>query len=143
MDSDDDWIFVSLDLDEFIEPNGIQKIKNLWKPEYDMMYMKGYDSQENLTYEVYSKIHSNDPSIKWVRFVHEIVKKGNLNINDCNICHPGIDIVCYNHMTDRTKNHDYYTLLKTAIKHEPFDVRNNLYLAMEAYEHNEYENYYK
>ena len=143
MDSDDDWIFVSLDLDEFIEPNGIQKIKNLWKPEYDMMYMKGYDSQENLTYEVYSKIHSNNPSIKWVRFVHEIVKKGNLNINDCNICHPGIDIVCYNHMTDRTKNHDYYTLLKTAIKHEPFDVRNNLYLAMEAYEHNEYENYYK
>ena len=147
MTSDDEWIFVSLDLDEFLEPNGIQKIKNLWKAEYDMMYIRGDmynpDGSVNCSGDIYHKIHSSNPNIKWIRFVHELIEKSGTPLDECNIYHPNNDIVHYTHEPDQTKEHEYYTLLKQAHKKEPMDVKNNMYLAWGAYEHQEYENYFK
>lgn len=140
----DNWVMLSLDLDEFLEPNGINKIRNIWNKDYDMMYMRGItrDGDCNGNYQdVYHKCH-NIKDITWIRFVHEITVKIDIPMNEWNINYPK-DIVSYEHRQDKSKVRDYYKLLKKEHEFLPKDITNNMYLSWEAINHGEIEKYFK
>ena len=142
----DDFVFVSLDLDEFIEPDGINKIRLLWDREYDTIELcgksiiidkNGNESVESTSF-VQHKIHSRH--FYWERDVHEIIKRDGINKKDWIICNSPVS---YNHIQDKNKERNYYQLLKNSFQKGDRSSNTLVYLAWEAYEHSDYEDMYK
>lgn len=71
------WVFIALDLDEFMMQNGIEQIRSIWMNYFDTMELHGVSLDESLNIEsttpVNHKVHSAD--FHWVRDVHEIIEK--------------------------------------------------------------------
>lgn len=142
----DDFVFVSLDLDEFIEPDGINKIRLLWDREYDTIELcgksiiidkNGNESVESTSF-VQHKIHSRH--FYWERDVHEIIKRDGINKKDWIICNSPVS---YNHIQDKNKERNYYQLLKNSFQKGDRSSNTLVYLAWEAYEHSDYEDMYR
>lgn len=104
--SDANWVFVSLDLDEFLEENGIQKIKHYWKSSFDT-HILYEDRQGDITYRIH-KVHS-DGNWVWKNKVHEtpvLEDKPNNSLRIANVCS-----ITYIHEQDELKVRPYYALL--------------------------------
>lgn len=136
IDESNKWIMVNLDLDEFLEEKGIELIRVRWKEEYDCMRLSGITPGQS-SQVVFRKIHSSSPSWYWKRRVHETIfrddkKKKDWVIGDSNIS--------YTHVQNTTiKNRNYYELLKKENQERPNDELTLIYLAWEAFLHNENE----
>lgn len=133
----DGWIYVSLDLDEFLEEGGIQKIKDNWSSEYDTYRLTGITAGEDGQY-VDHKVHS-DAEWFWKRNVHEIICLPTKRQKDW-IVGDKINIY-YNHEQDLTKIRDYYYKLLLDYDNNPNDIKTVIYLAWECFNNGEYDKY--
>ena len=142
---DTEWVFVSLDLDEFIEPGGINEIKEKWNSSYDTMEIGvnaiSFDEDGNKYIEstsfVHHKVHSKD--FHWVRDVHEIIEKPGVREDQWSILYT---VITYEHIQDKNKERNYYQLLKNSFNKGDKSSKTLIYLAWEAYEHSDFESVY-
>lgn len=143
LDEIKNWVFVSLDLDEFIEPGGIDNIRSAWDyNKYDTIelavksicfneYGERYIESESY---VHHKVHNW--KFKWVRDIHEIIQLEDKSENDWRIKHTQI---YYDHIQDKQKPRDYYGLLKISYNKGDRSSKTLIYLAWEAFNHNDFE----
>lgn len=135
-----DWVFVSLDLDEFLEEGGIQKLRENWSSEYDTYRLFGATDNEEGQY-VDHKIHSSNPNWVWKRSIHEIISLPNKKQKDWIV---GNTItISYRHIQDKTKDREYYNKILNAYNQDPTDIKTVIYLAWESYNNGLYEDYLK
>lgn len=123
-----DWIFLSLDLDEFLEEGGIEKIRRNWAKEYDTYRLKGITEDEGIQY-VDHRIHSS-ADWKWSRAIHEIISLDGKKQNDWVVGFN--EEISYIHRQDKDKNRDYYTKLLLEYQKNPKDIKTLIYLAWES-----------
>lgn len=137
------WIFVSLDLDEFLEQDGISKIRQYWTP--------GMEDTLELTakipdgsMKIDGKVHSSD-NWKWKRAVHETISLDGKKESDWIVLSPD-EPIYYTHEQDTTKTRDYYNMLKEEnIEENDTDSKTLIYLGWESLLHDKIEdavNYY-
>lgn len=137
---DTEWVFVSLDLDEFIEPGGINEIREKWTNDYDVMELAvnciAPDGSIESTAFVQHKVHNKD--FYWVRDIHEIIQnvvpRENWRILPTSIT--------YKHIQDKNKERNYYQLLKKSFNKGDRTSKTLIYLAWEAYKHSDLEDVY-
>lgn len=134
-----DWIFVSLDLDEFLQEGGIDKIRDNWNSDYDTMRLVGYTAGE-AGQHVDHKVHS-EADWSWHRSIHEIIQLPDKVQADWNVGTLDNDYIYYTHEQDLTKERSYYAQLLADYKNNPNDIKTVIYLAWESYNHAEYEDY--
>lgn len=135
-----DWVFVSLDLDEFLEENGIQKIKENWINEYDTFRLTGVTENEG-EQTVDHKVHSSNLDWKWKRSIHEIISLPNKKQKEWNV--GSSVIISYQHIQDKNKDRQYYQKVLNAYNQDPTDIKIVIYLAWESYNEGLYEDYLK
>jgi tetratricopeptide (TPR) repeat protein len=133
----DQWVFVSLDLDEFLQEGGIQKIRESWSSDYDTLRMIGCTKGEP-GQSVDHKVHSN-ADWSWHRSIHEIICLPDKVQADW-VVGNNTDIF-YVHEQDLTKNRDYYEKLLLDYEKNPDDIKTTIYLAWESYNHEKWEDY--
>jgi len=135
------WAYVSLDLDEFIEPGGINKIREIWSDDYDVMEMSveciASDGSIESTSFVHHKVHSKE--FYWTRDIHEIITKTGSE-KYWRILPSDIG---YKHIQDKEKPRNYYEILKNSFKRGDRTSKTLVYLAWEAYEHSDWEEMYR
>lgn len=135
----DDYIYVSLDLDEFLQNDGINKIKASWQKQFDALALTTIINDQGETMTVGHKIHSNSKEWYWHRRVHEIIARDDKKQEEYIVGYPK-DPVMMKHEQDLSKQRDYYGLLK---KEYEVDGQNNsktlIYIAWEAYLHQEWD----
>lgn len=136
----DNWIFVCLDFDEFLESDGINKIKSNWQNGFDTMRLTGITEGEGAQ-DVDHKIHSSNPAWYWHRRVHEIITLPGKRQKDWVV--GGLEPINYIHKQDKTKVRDYYGLLQKAFKDNPDDIKTTIYLGWESYNHGEFDEFYE
>lgn len=137
--TDESWIYLSLDLDEFLEEDGVLKIKNNWVNNYDTMRLKGITSENDYQY-IDHKIHSGNREWFWHRAIHEIIKLPNKKQKEWNI---GFAATAYIHCQDLNKTRDYYEKLLKAYEKNPNDIKTVIYLAWESANHEQYDDVLK
>ena len=131
-------VYVSLDLDEFIGSEGIKTIKEIWDTDYDVIEIAGITEGEALQLLTH-KVHSDNPKWKWIRSVHEIISLGSeKKTKDWKVLPSNI---FYIHEQDTNKERDYYGMLKLSYEKDPCDIKTVIYLAWEAINHNEMEEF--
>jgi glycosyltransferase involved in cell wall biosynthesis len=138
--SPDEWIYVTLDLDEFIDEGGITAIKDNWLSEYDTMLLRGIVDSEGNEMFLKHKIHSSNPAWIWKRAVHEILELPEKKQKDW-VTSPNA-YTSYTHEQDKTKQRDYYELLKKDYEQDPTNIKTLMYLAWEAYEHGDLDEFF-
>ena len=126
-------IYLSLDFDEFLELDGINKIKANWDSSYDTLTLEGLTEGVG-SQLVTHKIHSSDPKWHWIRLVHEIISKEDKKQKEWIV---GPVSALYVHEQDLTKKRDYYELLKKEYEEEGPNGKTLTYLAWEAALHSE------
>ena len=139
-----DWVFVTLDFDEVLQEDGIERIVEEWDGNsYDCMELIGItkivvdEVETTSSQSVYHKIHS--ANFHWNRRVHEIIVSNDPNKTEKDWKIKKTDIF-YEHYQDKSKHRDYYKLLQLSyIKDGDKSVKNFTYLVWEAYLHNEME----
>lgn len=135
--SSNEWIFVALDLDEFLEENGIQKIKENWSADYDTYRLEGLTDGED-GQQLDHRVHSS-ANWRWKRNVHEILELEGKTAENWNIgCATNI---CFKHEQDKTKVRDYYEMLVEAYSKDPTDIKTVIYLGTESFNKNKLEDY--
>jgi len=127
-----DWI-LTIDADEYLEENGIKKIKdaiNSTKCRTINCNLLSENGRENF---YNSRIHKNDPDIYWVGKIHE-----NLNIKTTEKCDVKI-IYGYSpaHQNDPDRS---LRILKNVVESDPNCVREKYYLAREYWYRKDYLN---
>jgi tetratricopeptide (TPR) repeat protein len=127
-----------MDFDEFLEEDAIAKIKEQWSSEYDVLRISGITAGESGQYLDY-KVHSADDWF-WHRSIHEIIKHPNKKRKEWIV---GDSSISYTHEQDLTKVRDYYELLKLAYIKDPTDITTLSYLAWEASNHEEYDEFFR
>lgn len=139
----ENWVFVSIDLDEFIEPGGIDTIRESWDPfNYDTMELGVksicFDENGERYIESQSFVHHKVHSwkFKWIRNIHEIIELEGKTEAEWRIKHTE---VYYEHIQDKHKPRDYYGLLKASYEKGDRSSKTLIYLAWEAFNHNELE----
>ncbi len=136
---DDADICVSVDIDEYFEPNWSKAIKDCWNDKvgrgrYRYTWNFNPDGSEGIVFMA-DKVHKNK-AYKWKNPVHEIL------VPTTDIDYETIDIpnVQLNHKADNNKSRaSYLPLLELSVKENPNDDRNTHYLAREYMFHKEYD----
>lgn len=136
----ENWVFVTLDLDEFLEDGGIQKIKENWDNDYDTFKLIGLTDNE-LGQTVDHKVHSSNPKWMWKRSIHEIINLPNKKQEEWVI--GDTEVITYQHIQDKTKDRQYYQKLLYAYAQDPNDIKTVIYLGWECYNHGLYDDYLK
>lgn len=124
----EDWIYLSLDLDEFLEEEGFENIKNNWNSQYDTMKLKGVTSENDFQYVEY-KLHSGNREWFWHRPIHEIIKLPNKKQKEWVV---GPAVAAYQHCQDLEKPRNYYDKLLKAYQKNPNDIKTVIYLSWET-----------
>ena len=139
----ENWAFISIDLDEFIEPGGIDAIREAWDfKNYDTIELgvrsicfdengKRYVESQSF---VHHKVHSW--RFKWVRDVHEIIQFDDNSKSESEWRVKNINVY-YEHIQDKQKPRDYYLMLKLAFIKGDNSSKTLIYLCWEAYNHND------
>lgn len=130
------YIFVNLDLDEFIEKDGINKIRELWNHNSDIIQLQSISMKKNndgsytaTTLPVNQKVHNCH--FHWERNVHEILAKYDGSTEkDWEILISDIE---YKHEQDISKPRYYYNMLLDDFKNGDRTSRTLVYLCQESY----------
>ena len=132
----DDYIYLSLDLDEFLEAKGIDKLRNIIcnNDNFDVISLTGISPTDNTEMIINSKCHTSN--FYWHRSIHEIIKRDDKKESEWITIKSDIK---YYHYQDRTKIRDYYGKLKLAYEKDPHDIKTLMYLCWESALHNEFE----
>lgn len=133
VDADSEWIYVTVDLDEFLETDAISKIKQSWNSTYDTMTLHCFENDVDIVKD--HKIHSSD-DWSWFRTVHEMIRKDTKTRKEWNI---GRSSISLQHIQNQDKPRDYYKLLKQDISQYSEDVVTLVGLAWEAMDHNDWD----
>lgn len=132
------WVFVALDLDEFMMKDGIEQIRTIWMNYFDTMELHGVSLDESLNVEsttpVNHKVHS--AYFHWVRDIHEIIEKDNGDKE--NRWRVLSSDIMYTHIQDRTKERNYYDILKRSYDNGDHSSKTCIYLCWELSKRNEY-----
>lgn len=103
-----DWVFITLDLDEFLDREGIQRLKYHWNDKLDTHIV-----EEVLggvpTYRMH-KIHSSSEHWKWHFKVHEVPLLDNKETIDWNI--GNYVKIQYQHEQDLSKVRPYFKMME-------------------------------
>ena len=135
-----DWVFISIDMDEFLEEGAIQKLKENWSSDYDTYRLLGITDGEDGQY-VDHKVHSSNPDWKWKRSIHEIISLPNKKQKEWNVgC---TEVIKYQHIQDLNKDRNYYEKVLNAYNQDPTDIKTVIYLCWESYNEGLYEDYFK
>ena len=135
-----EWVFLSLDLDEFLEDGGIQKIKDNWSSEYDTFRLCGITEGEDGQY-VDHKLHSSNPLWSWKRSIHEIIYLPNKKQRFWNV--GTTEMISYQHVQDKNKDRQYYEKVLYAYNQDPSDIKTVIYLAWECYNREMFDDFFK
>lgn len=133
------WLFISLDFDEYLEEGLIPRMKSDLKlsvSDYDLVMLKGISPRENTSTYIDTKVHKIN--FTWYRSIHEIVKHNNKKLNELKVYKPEVDYIYY-HVQDTSKKRDYYNMLKEAYKKDNTDIKTTTYLCWESALHDDYE----
>lgn len=131
------WIFISLDIDEFIHENGINKIKNIWNLNYDTIQL--ISISDNIKIPVNHKVHGYN--FHWERNIHEIiVRDDGLREKDWNIL---LSNIKYDHIQDKSKQRDYLKLLLNSYHKGDISSTTLSYIAWEYYNRKQYDECFK
>lgn len=104
----DDWIFITLDLDEFIDRDGIQKLKYHWNDKLDTHVVE--EVLDGIaTYRMH-KVHSSSDQWAWHFKVHEVPLLNNKSTVDWNI--GNYVKIQYQHEQDLTKVRPYFQMME-------------------------------
>lgn len=133
----DQWIFISLDLDEFLQEGGINLIKENWSADYDTLRLVGR-TEGQAGQLIDHKVHS-DANWFWIRSVHEIICLPDKIQSQWNVGNP-IEI-SYLHEQDPSKDRNYYNKLLLEYQKNPNDIKTTIYLAWESFNHEKMEDY--
>ena len=139
IDPDCTWIYICFDLDEFIEENGIQKLKENWSNDYDVYTVYCTNAFSGMPYNY--RIHSDNPEWHWENPIHEMLCLESKREEEWNIgC---LVQLTYKHNQDLSKERNYYLHLKKAYESDPTNIRTLVYLAWEEYNAKDFESWYK
>jgi glycosyltransferase involved in cell wall biosynthesis len=136
---DDIDICIALDMDEILLPGwreGLEKLSDsITRPRYKYVWSWNEDGSEGLVYGG-DKIHRRH-GYEWKHPVHEVLKAKESESQEWV---EGLEI---HHYPDSTKSRSQYLpLLELAVQEDPFDDRNQFYLAREYYFNGKHEQAY-
>ena len=139
-----EWIIVNLDMDEYMEKDWCDKLKDAWDENYDCMNILAcaHDDipEEYCELIVFRKVHSARPEWKWVRKVHETIMNTSKPKDDWIV---GSSEVRFIHRQTGTREW-YQTLLQEEYEEEKGeDPLTNTLLCWEALLRNNYQDAYK
>jgi tetratricopeptide (TPR) repeat protein len=142
IDSDrNNWLFISLDFDEFLDDIVIDRLRhevpNEGTQKADLVMLLGESPNEGTETFIDTKVHSWD--FVWYRNVHETIRHtSGKKYKELKIYKPALPYK-YFHYQDLTKKRNYYELLKKGFEKDPTDIKTSTYLCWEAILHNDYE----
>lgn len=111
----DDWVFITLDLDEFIDRDGIQKLKYHWKDKLDTHIIE--EVLDGIpTYRMH-KIHSSSKEWRWHFKVHEVPWLDDRSTVDWNI--GNYVKIQYQHEQDLSKVRPYFQMMEGMTQAQP------------------------
>lgn len=103
-----DWIFITLDLDEFLDRSGIQKLKYHWNDRLDTHVVE--EVLDGIpTYRMH-KVHSSSEHWKWHFKVHEVPLLDNKHTIDWRI--GNYTRIQYQHEQDLSKVRPYFKMME-------------------------------
>ncbi len=122
-------IYVSIDLDEFPIEGSFQKLKSIYKPEYDAYRIEGQTIVDGVTCfnDTDHKIISDNPTWRWYRAIHETTRMD----NKPNVCET--ITFSYIHEQDLSKERNYFKYTKYAYEQNPYDALNCVYYGWECF----------
>lgn len=110
-----DWIFISLDLDEFLDREGIQRLKYHWNDKLDTHVIE--EVIDGVATFRMHKVHSSSDQWKWHFKVHEVPLLDNKSTVDWKI---GNYIkIQYQHDQDLSKVRPYFQMMEKMTVAEP------------------------
>ena len=136
---DCDWVYVAMDLDEFLYDGAIDIIRTKWSPEYDTLFTRAKVASTGEIFDVRHKIHGE--GVEWHRSIHEILdfngrKEATWNCPDFGIF--------YIHDQDFSKERNYYEMLLDAFNiFGDRSVKTLTYLAQESLNRNKLDDAFK
>lgn len=135
IDADATWIFVTVDLDEFLCKYSIQQIKKQWRHGFDTMKLRCYDGTHHKDVEY--KIHSNG-NWMWQRNTLPTLSDKTQAEWITGDAQTG-----YTRIPNKSKSASYYQLLKDDLSEHPNDVVSLISAAEEAIIQEEWDNVLK
>ena len=135
--STNDWLFVSLDIDEFIEEGAINRMKSEVPSDIDTVWLYGISPNEGTSTYIDTKVHTWN--FKWYRSIHEIIMHNTKKSKEWKRFNPK-NPYRYYHYQDLSKPRDYYGMLQKAYEKDPNDIKTCTYLCWEAVLHKDYDN---
>lgn len=131
---EDDWVFLSMDFDEFIRYNGIDIIRKYWNHNtMDTISLHGHTDGED---ERIAKHKVHGYNVYWERSIHEIITIDHKQEKDW--ISPDFSIY-YDHCQDKTKERDYYGLLLNSYDNGDRSIKTLTYICWEAVLHGDNE----
>ena len=110
-----DWVFITLDLDEFIDRDGIQKLKYHWKDTLDTHIIE--EVLDGITTFRMHKIHSSSDKWRWHFKVHEVPLLDNKNTTEWTI--GNFVKLQYTHEQDLNKVRPYFQMMERMTSAKP------------------------
>lgn len=110
-----DWVFITLDLDEFLDRDGIQRLKYHWNDKLDTHIVEEV-LDDVPTFRMH-KIHSSSDHWKWHFKVHEVPLLDNKNTVDWKI--GNYTKIQYRHEQDLSKVRPYFQMMEKMTAAEP------------------------
>lgn len=110
-----DWVFITLDLDEFLDREGIQRIKYHWNDKLDTHIVE--EVLDGISSWRMHKIHSSSAKWKWHLKVHEVPSLEDKNPDQLRI--GNYTKIQYQHEKDLSKVRPYFQMMEKMTNEDP------------------------